>query len=75
MDDSCIYCKYHSSVDGLDACAYKSGLVANRHTCESYTKSWSTYIALNLGFVMFLIIIFGVPIFLIYLFLKSFGVI
>ena len=72
MMDKCVYCKYHSSVDGLDACAYKSGLVANRHVCDSYTKSWSTYIGLNLGIAFFVIILIGLPI---YLILSLLGVI
>lgn len=69
MTDRCIYCKYHSSVDGLDACAYKSDLVANRQICDDYTKSWSTYIGLNVGFVFFVMMFFGFPIYCILLLL------
>lgn len=69
MTDKCIYCKYHSSVDGMDACAYKSGLVANRHICDSYTKSWSTYIGLNVAIVFFVMMLFGLPIYCILLLL------
>lgn len=69
MTDKCIYCKYHSSVDGLDACAYKSGLVANRQICDNYTKSWSTYIGLNVAFVFYVMILFGLPIIVFYCYL------
>lgn len=69
MTDKCIYCKYHSSVDGLDACAYKAGLVANRHICNNYTKSWSTYIGLNVATVFFIMMLFGLPIYWILLLL------
>lgn len=70
MTDKCIYCKYYSSVDGLDACAYESNLVANRDICDNYIKSWSTYIVLNVAFVFYMMILFGMPIIVFYCYLR-----
>lgn len=67
----CLYCKYHSSVRGLDACVWKDGLIANRTGCDMYEKSWQKQIS----FYVFLYgLIFLFIIFPVYLILIGLGV-
>lgn len=53
MNDFCTDCKYHSSVGGMSACAWKSGLASNYRKCEHYEKDWGFAIT----FYIFLIVL------------------
>ena len=57
MSDDCYDCKYHSNVDGLDACAYESGMMARRSRCDRYTRSWSKWLSFKLAVAMFIFLI------------------
>ena len=57
MSDNCFDCKYHSSVDGMEACAYESGLMAHRIRCDRYTRSWSKWLSLKLTVALFIFLI------------------
>lgn len=44
MTDFCFDCKYSSTVNNMQACAWDSGLVNTRRKCDRYERSWSKFI-------------------------------
>ena len=44
MSDYCFDCKYSSSVNNMQSCAWKSGLASAYRKCEHYERSWQTAI-------------------------------
>ena len=44
MSDFCFDCKYSSTVNSMQACAWDSGLVNARRKCDRYERSWSKFI-------------------------------
>ena len=71
MTEHCFDCKYCNVVNGMQSCAWHSGLSSSYSKCERYEKDWSSTI---MTFMMFVVIFIILPIILIYLILIGLGV-
>lgn len=71
MKERCFDCKYCSVVEGMQSCAWHSGLRSAYPKCERYKRDWFSTI---MTFVCFSVIFILLPILLIYLVLLGLGV-
>ena len=71
MSERCFDCKYCNVVNGMQSCAWESGLRSSYPRCERYERDWGH----TIGAVFCFISIFILPIILMtYLILLGLGV-
>lgn len=62
MSERCFDCKYCNVIDGMQSCAWESGLRSSYTKCERYERDWGSTI---MTFMMFVVIFIILPILLI----------